>query len=243
MGGQALNIWAERYYSSAEDLAAFGPYTTKDIDYFGHRQAADKLAAAIGGRVRVPPIDNDSPESAVIEAEIDGLEIRIDFLTHILGVDDQQIKKGAVQIVMKVRVDQEIAELKLPIMHPFHCMQSRVANYIKLGRHHDVAMRQLEASPIVVREYIWEMLDLGDHREATETLEQVFEYLRSDTHGRQAHRIMKNDPALILDYFAEDERIDARYRAKSFANMRTKLAERRSAWARIKNLIVPPRRD
>jgi hypothetical protein len=33
VGGQALNIWAERYSAVAE-LADFGPYTSKDIDYF-----------------------------------------------------------------------------------------------------------------------------------------------------------------------------------------------------------------
>ena len=54
VGGQALNLWAERY-SEVPELAAYGPYTSKDIDYFGRREAARKLADALGGTLRIPP--------------------------------------------------------------------------------------------------------------------------------------------------------------------------------------------
>lgn len=236
VGGQALNIWAERYSGVAE-LNDFGPYTSKDIDYFGHRDAAAKLAEAIGGRLRIPNMDDATPQSAIVEATIDGHDIEIDFLTHVLGVDDAGLKKSAVNIILQVRTVEGIGELKVPIMHPFHCLQSRVANVITLHRRHDVARRQLEASPIVLREYISEMLAAGDHREATDTLEQIFEYLRSDVVGKGAHRVMKNDPAAILNHFIDDVRIDARYRGNTLINMQRQLAARRTAWGRMKAMI------
>jgi hypothetical protein len=236
VGGQALNIWAERYSSVAE-LTDFGPYTSKDIDYFGQRDAAAKLAEQIGGRLRIPTMDDATPQSAIVEATIDGHDIEIDFLTHVLGVDDAGLKKAAVNIVLQVCTAEGIGILKVPIMHPFHCLQSRIANVVTLHRKQDIARRQLEASPIVLREYINEMLTAGDHREATDTLERIFEYLRSDVVGRGAHRIMKNDPATLLDYFAEDERIDVRYRENTLANMQRQLANRRTAWGRMKSII------
>jgi hypothetical protein len=49
VGGQALNIWAEYYAGSANELNAYRPFTSKDIDYFGYRAAAERLAARIGG--------------------------------------------------------------------------------------------------------------------------------------------------------------------------------------------------
>jgi hypothetical protein len=81
------------------------------------------------------------------------------------------------------------------------------------------------------------MLTADDHREVTDTLEQIFEYLRSHVIGKSAHRNMKNDPASILDHFATDERIDGRYRDNTLANMRRQLADRRTAWGRMKSLI------
>jgi hypothetical protein len=152
-------------------------------------------------------------------------------------VEDAGLKKAAVNIVLQVRTAEGIGALKVPIMHPFHCLQSRVANVVTLHRKQDVARRQLEASPIVLREYISEMLTAGDHGEATDTLEKLFEYLRSDIVGKGAYRIMKNDPASILDHFANDARIDDRYLDNTLANMRRQLAERRSAWGRMKALI------
>lgn len=226
VGGQALNIWAERY-SSVDELAYFGPYTSKDIDYFGQREAAEKLAEQIGGRLRIPAMDDATPQSAIVEATIDGYAIEIDFLTHVLGVDDTALKKAAVNIVLQVITAEGPGILKVPIMHPFHCLQSRIANVVTLHRTNDIARRQLEASPIVLREYIAEMLAMGDHREATDTLERIFEYLRSDLVGKLAHRVMKNDPAKILDHFAQDEQIDVRYRTHTLVNMRTKLNNRR----------------
>lgn len=48
---------------------------------------------------------------------------------------------------------------------------------------------------------------------------------------------MTNDPARILDHFADDVRIDMRYRENNLANMRRTLATRRSAWGRMRVLM------
>lgn len=56
IGGQALNLWAERY-SDVPELSDYGPYTSKDLDYFGYFKAAEKLADALNGSVRVPSMD------------------------------------------------------------------------------------------------------------------------------------------------------------------------------------------
>lgn len=122
-------------------------------------------------------------------------------------------------------------------MHPFHCLRSRVANVLELRRSDDVAKRQLEAAPIVLREYISEMLDAGRERDATNALQALFDYLRSDLTGRKAHTAMKNDPAAIFERFAEDPRLEQRYREYNLATMRRQIAERRTAWGKFKALF------
>lgn len=220
------------------ELAYFGPYTSKDIDYFGQRDAAEKLADAIGGKVLVPAFGDNTPESAVVTATIDGHEIKIDFLTHVLGVEDQGLKNTAITMNLTVQTPGGPALLKVPIMHPVQCMQSRIANVTNLKRDSELSKRQLEASPIIVREFISEMLSVGHGKEATRCLSQIFEYLRSDIDGKRAHKIMTNDPAAILDHFQDDERIDERYRAKTLHNMREQLRSRRTAWGRIKAVLA-----
>jgi hypothetical protein len=118
-------------------------------------------------------------------------------------------------------------------MHPFHCLQSRLANVVELGRNTELARRQLEASPIVLREYLFEMLADGHHKHVTGVLQALYRYLLSGT-GRRAHKEMKNDPADILAAFQDDERLDPRWRERSLASMRRTIAERRTAWGALK---------
>lgn len=229
IGGQALNLWAERY-NHLEELAEYGPYTSKDIDYFGYRRAAEKLADALDGELSIPDADNYTAQTAIVRAVIDGQKVEIDFLWHVLGVDDASLKRQAIDLRMTVRLEESTGELHVPIMHPFHCMQSRLANVIELGRKHDLALRQLEASPIVLREYLREMLDQGNHKHVTGVLRALNTYLLTHPNGRKAHKVMKNDPALILAAFQDDTRLDERWREMSLASMRQTLEKRRTSW-------------
>lgn len=228
VGGQALNLWAERY-SYIDQLQAYGPYTSKDIDYFGQRKAAEKLAEALGGSVAIPDADDYTPQTAIVHANIDDIPIEIDFLWHVKGVDDVKLKKQAVQIQMEVRLPNGTAELHVPIMHPFHCMQSRLANVVELGRRTDLALNQLEASPIVLREFLLEQLSNGHSKHVTGVLQALYDYLAKDIVGRKAHRHMRNDPASILDLFQDDDRLDERWREKSLRSMRESLRSKRTA--------------
>lgn len=226
IGGQALNLWAERY-AHVRELASFGPYTSKDLDYFGHRDAAEKLARHLGGRLRIPEPGNVTPQSAILVARVAGREVEIDFLAHVLGVRPKALEASAVEIIVPVRSGDEQGALALPVMHPLHCFQSRVANVIQLRRKDDVSRRQLGAAPIVIREYTSEMLALGEKDEATRTLQRLFEYLRSDINGRVAHRYMDSDPAGVIDHFATDERIDVRYRQHNILAMQEALRRKK----------------
>ena len=169
----------------------------------------------LGGTLRIPRADDHTPQTAVVSATIDGQEIEIDFLWHVKGVDPTSLEKQAVEIRLTVRVGGKIGELRVPIMHPLHCMQSRIANVVDLHRDTDLSRRQLEALPIVLREYLSEALDDGGHRHVTGVLQALHGYLLSDPTGRKAHKAMENDPAAILDHFQDDERLDARWRQLS----------------------------
>jgi len=228
VGGQALNLWAERYAASHPDLAAYGPFTSKDLDYFGHRAAADKLAHALGGEVRHPGLDDNTPNSALVTATIDGKELAIDFVADVIGVKARSLERKAVELIVPVR-SGGIDELAVPVMHPLHCLQSRIANVARLDRRDALALRQLAAAPIVLQAYIDEMLQIGDVGEATDTLQELFEYLRSDLVGRGCADLPMRDPATILAAFQLDRRLDVRFRWFNLRSMRRTLSARHSA--------------
>lgn len=226
-----MNLWAE-FYSAADELHAYRPYTSKDIDYFGQREAAQKLAEALGGKVLVPNVDDQTPETAVVEATVNGTLIRIDFLGHVLGVRPKELTAGVSEIIVPYENGGNGGQVAIPVMNPLHCLQSRIANLNILKRPDDTARRQAAAAPIVLREYISHALDDGDHREATRTLQGLFRFLSRDPSGRQAHRLAERDPLDVLKIFAEDDRIDIRYRTKILKRAVARIENQRSALGR-----------
>jgi hypothetical protein len=226
VGGQALNLWAERYARHRPDLVAYGPFTSKDLDYFGYRDAAEKLAAALGGKVLLPDPDDHTPNSALVMAEIDGREIEIDFLSDVAGVKANALEREAVELIVPVH-GEGVDQLAIPVMHPLHCLQSRIANVATLGRRDPVALRQLAAAPIVLHAYIDEMLAIGDTHEAMATLQHLFAYLRGDIAARAISALPMSDPGAILTAFVRDRRLDWRFRWFNLRAMRRKLNARR----------------
>lgn len=223
IGGQALNFWAERYSVSAPELSHYGPFVSKDVDFFGTVDAARKLAAALKGRVRVPATDNHTPQSAIVSAVVLGLEVEIDFLWNVLGPPADQLTAKKVQIEYPVRDGNGITAAPMSVMHPLHCLQSRASNVVTLKRTNDLARRQLDAASIVLREYVNEALGSGGDdsraRVATSVLKGLHRYLSSDLVGIRVHRASSNNPLDVLRAFADDARLDERYRRNQLAGM------------------------
>lgn len=189
------------------------------------------MAEELDGKLLIPDMDDATFESAIVEAVVDGHALRIDFLTNVLGVRPNALESSVVEILVPCQRNGQEGMAAIPLMHPLHCLQSRVANVIKLGRSDDVARRQLEASPVVLREYIAEALGSEDTKEATRSLQRLYQYLRSDIYGRRAHDHMRRDPLELLEHFAADERIDERFRRLSIGPMIDDLASRRETRA------------
>jgi hypothetical protein len=136
VGGQALNLWAEYYSGRAAELIAFRPFTSKDIDYFGQRAVAEKLAAGLGGTIEVPAPHDTTFQTAIVHATVEGIDIDIDFLSHMKGVQ-RGLEAGVADLIIPYDHEGEDAELAIRLMHPLHCLQSRIANIIELKRSDD----------------------------------------------------------------------------------------------------------
>ncbi|MBI4705305.1 MAG: hypothetical protein HY744_29720 [Deltaproteobacteria bacterium] len=76
VGGQAVNFWAERYLGRVAEIGAGLPYTSKDIDFCGDRQATAECAQRLGGKALFPDLDDATPNAGmVVLAELDTKEI------------------------------------------------------------------------------------------------------------------------------------------------------------------------
>lgn len=205
-------MWAERYAPRNENLAYYAPFTSKDLDYFGTRETARKIAERVEGRLETPDRDHQTPVTAALITELEGDELIVQFIDHVLGAVDKDVKKRVAIIAVPMVRDGVEVDVAISIMHPIHCLASRAANVIKLGRTGEIAMRQLNASVYVLQEFVEDLLVHGEHGKASQILRLLYRYIRSKEYGRDIHTIVDYDPLKILIHFSEDERFDDRFR-------------------------------
>lgn len=162
VGGQALNFWAEHYIDrGVAELEQNGPFQSKDIDFLGTADDARQLAAYFDSELQIPSKDDTvTPNSALVVIEAAGQKYVIDFLHSVLGPRTQQVKDRA-QLLL-ADLGSPDGETEVHLMHPADILTSRILGITQLGRSDDTAIRQMKAAPIILREFIRDLLDSRD---------------------------------------------------------------------------------
>ena len=220
------------YAPSTPELAAFGPFTSKDVDFYGFRKAAGDLADQLDGKLFLPELEDETPNSAVVVAEIDGHRVTVDFLRNILGVSPQYQDRRCVIVVELSEPDPKTnrSEFEIPVMHPVNCVISRVNSILHpaINRRDEFAVRQLCASYYVFREFIRDMLERGRTKEVHNSLSQLSYFLFADPRGTITHLSTPVDFLGALREVAEMDGMHPVYREKTLIRMILRIEGRRA---------------
>lgn len=196
------------------DLLEDGPFTSKDVDFLHNSEAETALTRQLGGKLILPKGDDHTPNAALFVGEIGDKRLEIDFMRAILGVDAEAIRTKYVRVEV---ARPEGPNVDVLLMHPLHCFQSRLANIDILRRRDAVTLRQMRAALVVLKAFIDELLSLGEFREAQDTLRDFFYTLVHEFYGGAAHLEFNLRPETVLSAFADDERLDVRWRANQLS--------------------------
>ncbi|MBT0671488.1 hypothetical protein HT136_24255 [Novosphingobium profundi] len=204
VGGQAIVVWTSYYNHASEFQPPADPVTTKDVDFYGSSRQALAIARLVNGTVRIPQTDDATPSSAVIDLGTTSDEDeRIDFLDHVQGAGDKAVSAAAIPLNFEMHGPDGPCMIRVRVMHPFHCLKSKLSNKSVLGRNTATANAQLEATSTILREFIDDMISQGqDEGEgakictkiATDTVKELGSFLERDIVGRDAHLNMQHDP-------------------------------------------------
>lgn len=231
IGGQATNFWAWFFQDKEPELKLKGPFTSEDIDYFGSPEVARTVAEAIDGKLLLPEKDDHTPSTAQIVATINGKPLVIDFLGAVLGVHDRELRRGVTVLEIAAEVDGHPNTVLIKVLHPVLCLKSRIVSMLHPAtrRRDRIARTQAEASVVIVRRYIDDALNEGKEgwREARDCFNLLYWYLRSDTYVKTADADLGIDVLTIIRAFANDERIDQRYREMQLSRMIANIEKRR----------------
>ncbi|MBI5772208.1 MAG: hypothetical protein HZA89_00515 [Verrucomicrobia bacterium] len=96
IGGQAVNYWATRYLAVEPALAAWQPFTSRDVDFYGNREDVLRMAAGLGVVPRFPHRRMMTAFAGAIPWGIGGSESSIELIRRVPGVTANEINKFAV---------------------------------------------------------------------------------------------------------------------------------------------------
>lgn len=222
VGGQALNIWADRYAARYPSLIGAGPWTSADIDFFANQAAARRCSVAWGGRIRLPNLDDHgTPNTAQVETPVFDPPLVVDFLGSINGVHARDLRELAAEVSLP---DGQ----RLLVMHQFHCLVGQLANvYGPLTRRNGPdGERHRDRVRLAIRVMRCHVLDLldGQVRGARNTIEAIAEV----AHDRDAIAAWRRDGTDVLDAIpAEDARLGKAFLTKRWPQIKAWVAARR----------------
>ncbi|HET8536594.1 MAG TPA: hypothetical protein VFL73_05385 [Solirubrobacteraceae bacterium] len=230
VGGQAVSFWQRYLQRGSLDPELRKPLTSKDIDFEGSARAVRRAADLLSGVPRFPDADHvSSPNTGiVIFSDADGVTREIDFIEQPLGLSARDVRDTAVAIDVKA---DDGSPIRLLVMHPERCMESRVYNAQVLGKTGPLAMRQLRVSVICARE--WSRYILDDETVAAEERvravlrlnERIFRKCRDDRRFRTLYLDGRGDPMQAI--LADDTRLPQRFRERRYPDMLAIVADRR----------------
>lgn len=174
VGGQALNFWAELYFHDDADFVMnYGPFTSADIDFFGGKKEIINCANIWGGKAKFNDPFDSSPNSGIVIIPLESDEsLIIDFLSSVHGLTEDQILK------QRIKVNYKNAEFY--IIHPLHCLKSRVVNVVSLNRTDKITLNRVKIAIEVMKRRINQLVDAERKRQALRECESVF-HIASDT--------------------------------------------------------------
>lgn len=179
IGGQALNYWCLRY-GQRINLGDWLP-TSADVDFQGGREEAIACATKLGGIPRLATFDDMPGHVAVIVVpRREGDDVTIDFLDRPYGFTTARVVFDAAPRVPVPAISGGTVMLR--IMHPIHCLKSRLHNVIGLPGRYDNphGLNQLRASVQCARESIVEQLEEQKIRPAIDACKRVFDLAMHD---------------------------------------------------------------
>ena len=229
IGGQAVAIWTAHLESRLTDGLVPAHVVSGDIDFLGNGDDAQRAATMLGGRVRLAKWEDRTTLAGVaMFLDSEGHERRLDFLQSAYGMNSEDIKKTAIELDLLVGKDQQV---RVWVMHPERCMESRVHNSVLPKKQTDLAWRQLRASIPCARAFSQLLLDERGEaaiRDVLKLNERIFRFAQED----RCSRLASDRGIETFDAVLDDDRLPEKFRTVRLPQMQKRIRSLREGLAR-----------
>jgi hypothetical protein len=217
VGGQAVSVWFEQLEGRVGGTLNAAQVVSGDLDLLGHAQDARRAAELLGGRVHLSRWEERTPLAGVaIFIDDHGHERRLDVMRSVYGMRSDDIRDTAIGVDVRLNDRREV---RVWVMHPERCMESRVHNSALPNKQTDLAWRQLRASILCARAFSEMLLDERGEAAVRDVLnlnERIFQFAQSD----RCMRLALDRGIEIFDAVLDDDRLPANFRTIRLPQMR-----------------------
>lgn len=222
VGGQALEIWGVVLDVLAPNGEQFP--LTSDTDWLGGKRDAQWLCDQLGPDVELHyAADFDStPSSAYAYLKRpDGRVLLMDFLRAIVGPSNSEVERLAVSI--------QVNGIRLNVLHPLLCLESRMANIAVIPAKRDGnGVMQAQWAIQIAKAYLLEIVSAGDTRQANKACHRIASLAQSKN-ARYCYVGYALDPMLAVS----DEVVNAiggRFKTDDWPRTQAMIARKRKKW-------------
>jgi len=186
IGGQAVNYWATRYLKEEPALAAWQPFTSKDLDFRGNRCDVLRIAAHLKRPARFPHKKLMTAFAGAILWSIGEDKSAIDLVRHVPGVTSAEIEKLAIV--------HEFSSQPIRVIDPVSLLKCKLDLALTVDQTGRRDAEHVQILVICARAFLCESLrgvesDALPARGWLGAMERVLK-LAESTHGRKAtHRL------------------------------------------------------
>lgn len=119
VGGQAVNLWASKYYERSPKLKELLPFASEDLDFYGGKVEVMTCKDVLQGRAKLNRDFDPSPNSGIVMVSRQDRELRIDFLASVYGLNDAEITGTA----LTFSGQDKLAGINIKVLHPILCLE------------------------------------------------------------------------------------------------------------------------
>ena len=211
IGGQSLNTWQSRYAKSHPHILTVGPSASPDLDFVGSYKAAESFAKAAGAtEAPLAAPMSETVHVATVTVTVGDRPVSVDFIRYVKGVADDVLRRHTVDLT------SPDGSGTIRLIDPIACLLSRLANINGLGRHDLHPVGQAKLALELANIYIDDLLNQQATKLAQNYLLEIEGITKQWHIGKYTHVELGVviDPPVIQASYLDDERLDARWRAK-----------------------------
>jgi len=187
VGGQAVNFWASHYLRREPELAAFEPFTSKDLDLVGDHKDVEALAKRSGTKPTIPRRSAASPIVAIFKFETPLGALTVEVLNGLAHLTPAQVEAQAIAL-------ESITENpRVSVLNPIACLIDKIGNLARFEQTDRQDLRHVQILIHCTRAFLHEAVHDAmrggvEPRQCVKLLEQVLSITRSSAAASAAQK-------------------------------------------------------